>query len=67
MNNNVQDHPLKKLNFGVIPINNYRGCLVEKIIGGYKIFGTRVTTEEEVDEVIDKAGVTIKNSISNEY
>ena len=41
----------------------YRGCQVEKIIGGYKVFQTKVSSRLEVDEIIDKACVSIKQSI----
>lgn len=56
-------HPLKKINWGVIPIENYRGVLVTKIIGGYTVLGKKAKTEEAVDEIIDKASETLLQSI----
>ncbi len=56
-------HELETRIYGVIPITVYRGCLVTKIIGGYEIFGTKVSSGEEVDGVIDKAGTILSESI----
>ena len=41
----------------------YRGCQLERIVGGWKIFEQKVTTREEVDTIIDKACVSVKKSI----
>ena len=57
-------HELEKITWGVIPITYYRGCLVTKLIGGFEIFGQKVKTANEVDEVIEGAGEHLKNSIS---
>jgi len=66
-------HPLLKIDFGLIPTERYRGCLVTKIIGGYSVFGKSSTTPEGIDLIIDEAGsllnesiVTIKNNNSGE-
>lgn len=58
-----EQHPLLKVKWGVIPIVNYKNCLIEKIIGGYKIFGQKMSTEKEVDEAITKSEQAIQNSI----
>ena len=60
-----EKHPLRLINWGVIPITIYRGVLVEKLIGGYKIFSTTCITEKEVDEIIDASLVSLENSIVN--
>lgn len=66
-------HPLLKIDFGLIPIERYRGCLVTKIIGGFSVFDQSSTTPEGIDLIIDEAGsllnesiVTIKNNNSGE-
>jgi len=56
-------HPIEKITFGIIPITVYRGCLLTKLVGGYEIFGTKCKTPQEVDLIIDKAGVSLKDSI----
>lgn len=42
---------------------NYKGCLVEKIIGGYRLFGQTCTTEEEVETIILNACSSLNESI----
>lgn len=59
-----EQHELKKIDWPVIPIMVYRGCLVTKIIGGYTIFGRKCKTESEVDAIIDKSYDIIKNSLN---
>lgn len=56
-------HPLKKINWGVIPIENYRGVLVTKIIGGYTVLGKKAKTEQMVDDIIDKAKDNLLESV----
>jgi len=55
-------HPLLE-DWPMVSIINYKGCLVEKVIGGYKIFGRVVVTPYEVDRVIDKAHEWLGKSI----
>ena len=61
----MDKHPIEKINFGVIPITVYRGCILTKIIGGYEIFGTKCKTPQQVDEVIDNAGTILNESLAN--
>lgn len=49
-----QRHPLEEKDWPLVSIINYRNCLVEKVIGGYKIWQRIVETPKEVDEIIDK-------------
>ena len=56
----TETHELKQTKSGII---NYRGCLVDILIGGYEVFGLKVLTPEEVDKVIDDACLVIENSI----
>jgi hypothetical protein len=47
-------HPLEKISFPVIPVINYRGCLVAKLHNGsFSIFNRKANTGEEVDKIID--------------
>ena len=57
-------HELEKIKFGVIPITVYRGCLVTKLIGGWEVWGKRVSTPDEIDQLIDEAGISLKGSIT---
>ncbi len=45
-------HPLKEIDWMVIPTTCYRGCLVHRLVGGYRVFDNVVITPEEVDEVM---------------
>ena len=56
-------HELESYEWGIIPIRNYKGVLVEKIIGGYKVLGKTVIRPEEVDDIINQAGESLRNSI----
>jgi len=58
------NHPLEEINFGVIGIERYRGCLVTKIIGGWECFGRKSTTPEGIDLIIDEAGSILSESIT---
>jgi hypothetical protein len=51
------------MGFGV-----YRGVILQRLIGGYKVFGKVVRTKKEVDEAIDSALKNLGKSIqkSNE-
>jgi hypothetical protein len=50
--------------WGVVPIKKYRGCLVEKLGSGYKVLDQVVNTSTEVDQKIDEANNSIKNSLN---
>ena len=41
----------------------YKGTIVEKLIGGFKVLSQKVKTMEEVDEVIKKGYGVIEKSI----
>lgn len=56
-------HFLKEYEWGVIPIVNYRGCLVTKLIGGYEVHDKKCLTEADVDNIIDSGLASIKKSI----
>jgi len=59
----VNKHELEKIKWGVIPITVYRGCLVTKLIGGWEVWGKRVSTPDEIDQLIDEAGTILNESI----
>jgi len=57
-------HELLNRDWGFLRIINYRGVLVEKILGGYVVIKkTVVSTPEEVDKVIDEAAGWLNESI----
>jgi hypothetical protein len=56
-------HELEKIVWGIIPITVYRGCIVEKLIGGYKVFNTKCLTCKEVDNIIDNSEISLQKSI----
>lgn len=56
-------HELEKIIWGVLPIVNYRGCLVEKLIGGYRVLNETVITPSQVDEAINKSLKILGDSI----
>ncbi len=60
-----EKHPLEMVKWGIIPICNYNGKLVTRLIGGYEIMGQKVKTPQQVDEVILKAEQSVSNSIVN--
>jgi len=45
-------------------IFNFEGVLIEKIIGGYMLFGSKYSTEIEVLDAIAKAEGYLENSIT---
>jgi len=50
----------------VVPVFNYRNVLVEKIIGGFMVMGKKVTSMDDVDDVIDESIRTVGKSIKVE-
>ncbi len=60
-----EKHPLEIVKWGVIPIVNYSGKLVTRLIGGYEIMGQKVKTPQQVDEVILNSEKGLQNSIVN--
>ena len=54
---------LEKIRFGIVPIANYKGVLLTKLKNGYKVFGQKVSTPQEVDVLIDNACESIKKSL----
>jgi len=56
-------HELEGVNWGVIPIVNYHGILVEKIPLGYKVLGQTCNTVDEVYTIIQNACSVLSESI----
>ena len=50
----------------VIPIGVYRGVIVEKLIGGYKVLNNIVKSKEEVDAIINNSLNSLSKSITND-
>lgn len=59
-----EKHEIEKIKWSIIPITNYKSCLLEKLKDGYKILGQVVSTPQEVDEVINNANKSLKNSLT---
>jgi hypothetical protein len=63
-----EKHYLESVKWGVIPIVNYRGCLVEKLKDGeWKVLGKTVVSVEDVDRVIDEVGAWLDKSVSSRH
>ena len=58
-----EKHFLETVMWGVIPIVNFNGVLVEKIIGGYHVLNQKCKNTDEVDEVIRLAQKSLSDSI----
>ncbi len=43
---------------------NYKGVIIQKLIGGFEVLNTKVKTPQEVDQVLDQAAEHLKNSIT---
>lgn len=56
-------HPIEKLDFGLMGIATYRGCILAKNKNGYSMWGKIYKSAEEIDEAIDNAGQSISNSL----
>lgn len=57
-------HELESYEWGILPIRNYRGCLVSKIGSHtYSMWGKTFKSPKEIDEAIDNAGQSISNSL----
>ena len=58
---NYQRDKIQQMN--VTTLFQYRGCLVEKIIGGYRVFNKKVSSMDDVDDLIDESLRTVGKSI----
>mgnify|MGYP000331840172 CR=1 len=61
---NYQRDKIQQMN--VTTLFQYRGCLVEKIIGGYRVFDKKVSSMDDVDDLIDESLRTVGKSIKVE-
>ena len=59
----MNKHPLEKVKWGVIPIVNYRGRLVTKVHGGYKLEAVFYRSPDDIDKRIDEISEVIEKSI----
>ena len=55
--------PLTKSLESVLPFFNRNGVVVEILVGGFKIFGKKCLTIEQVDDVIEEAKMNLKKSV----
>ena len=58
---NYQRDKIQQMN--ITTLFQYRGCLVEKIIVGYRVFNKKVSSMDDVDDVIDESLRTVGKSI----
>ena len=58
---NYQRNKIEQMN--VTTLFQYRGCLVEKIIGGYRVFNKKVKSMDDIDDLIDESLRTVGKSI----
>lgn len=58
---NYQRDKIQQMN--VTTLFQYRGCLVEKIIGGYRVFDKKVSSMDDVDDLIDESLRIVGKSI----
>lgn len=56
-------HYLDMVKWSIPPIVNYRGILVEKDGAWYKVLGESAPTAKRVDEIIDKARLSLLKSL----
>ena len=59
----TKEQSLTDILSSVVPISVYRGVVVEKIIGGYRLLNTTCIKPEEVDKLIDEGLNSIEKSI----
>lgn len=60
-------HKLETIEWGPLPITNYRGTHVTKLPSGkYSIWGHTELTPEEVDRYIDNSLMSVSKSIKHE-
>lgn len=59
-------HFLDKCIWGIPPTVCYRGVVVEKMIGGYRVLNKKVHTMKQVDDAIDNAANNLQNSIKSD-
>jgi hypothetical protein len=49
----------------VLPFFNRNGVIIEKIIGGFRVFGKKCLTIEQVDDVIEEAKMNLQKSVKS--
>jgi len=59
----TKPHTIDKINFGILGIANYKGCILRKEKEGYIILGKVCKDGFEVDEWIRECGRKLKKSL----
>ena len=49
----------------VLPFFNRNGVIIERLVGGFKVFGKKCLTLDQVDEVIEESKISLGKSIVN--
>lgn len=47
----------------VLPFFNRNGVIIERLCGGYRVFGKKCLTLEQVDDVIEESKINLQKSI----
>jgi hypothetical protein len=55
--------PLTKSLESVLPFFNRKGVIVEILCGGFRVFGKKCLTIEQVDDVIEESKINLQKSI----
>jgi hypothetical protein len=69
MNNTInkpKEPTLTELLNRVMPFINYKGVIIERLVGGFRIGNKKYKTIAELDEAINKSFEVINKSIINE-
>lgn len=56
-------HKLLDVDFGLMAVTVYKGCIVSKLVGGYSVLGKKCITPQQVDDVISNACKVIDDSV----
>ncbi len=56
-------HELNNILSKIVPVVNYRGVLVFKLIGGFECLGVKCKTPKDVDALIDASLKNLENSL----
>ena len=60
---NNKSHELERLLNNAMQVGVYRGCICEKLVGGWRCLGTKVKTPQEIDAIIDASLKNLENSL----
>ena len=56
-------HELKSVKWGVSGMYVYRGVIIHRIIGGYRVLDKKAKSPEQVDEIINQSLINLKSTV----